>query len=180
MRELLLAIAVISVLGLRSSWAADDSCAQRGAFGQCIVATEKNRPTCTTVRFTGPVAGAAAYLSQFEKLTREMSKPGVEPAIEDYLARNPIGCSFTRDGEATSCKGIDFLQNQPGFIIAWSADRFTVMTPIDFESGRKDAPLIIERKDAQCRDQSPPGNDFSDNMGSFWKQFEKLGHAPYN
>lgn len=119
-----------------------------------IKAHEAIKPKCDKVRFSGvatPTQGG-----WIEKVLASKD-------IEDTLARNPILCSFNSGGgdmyanskggiisTGMTCRGFGYFRKQRGEIFNWDKEYFTVVTDVDFPTGRKSILLNVRRKDATC------------------------------
>lgn len=96
---------------------------------------EETKPKCMTIRFTGL---ASANNPDF------IRQALAERNLEDTLARNPIRC------QGFGCIGIAYFKNHKGQIISWDKNFYGITSPVDFNTGRRDIPLIVRRKDARC------------------------------
>lgn len=104
-------------------------------------AHEKIKPKCTNVRFTGVAAAGRE---------RDIEDVLASRDIEDTLARNPIRCNFPGGGMMDMCDGVAYFENHKGRIVNWTKKSYLVMSPVDFNNGRKDIRLLVRRQDAKC------------------------------
>lgn len=104
-------------------------------------AHEKIKPKCTNIRFTGVAAAGRE---------RDIEDVLASHDIKDTLARNPIRCHFPGGGLMETCDGVAYFENHKGRIVNWTKKSYLVMSPVDFNDGRKDIRLLVHRKDSRC------------------------------
>lgn len=132
---------------------------QEKADKEAKIATEMKlhkaiKPKCDKVHFTGVATPIQGWW--IEKVLASKD-------IENTLARNPILCSFNSGGgdmyqnskggiisTGMTCRGFGYFRKQRGELFNWDKDYLTVVTDIEFSTGRRSILLNVRRKDTTC------------------------------
>lgn len=113
--------------------------------------SEKTKPNCTDIRFTGI---GAIYPEDLATVNRSNDK-------EDLLSAHPLVCNTVSGGRnyngavmnpysRTTCKGASYFQNHKAKIQSWTADMYYIGTNVDFNTGRMPVAMWINRSNATC------------------------------
>lgn len=113
--------------------------------------SEKTKPTCREIKFTGIGAFFPEDLNTVNKSKNKAELLDEYPMVCNTVSggRNYNG-AILNPWSRTQCKGIGFFQNQRGFIQSWTSDAYYVASDVNFNTGRMPVALWINRTSATC------------------------------